>query len=187
MTFWSLIKVYIIRNATGNKLHISVSLHSVIDGDIKACALLIDPISCSPKFKFMFQLSPALPVTHEGYFIQKCLLGCLGGSVDWASNFSSGHDFAVREFEPRVRLCADSSEPGPCFRFCVSLSLTLPCSCSVTLKNKQTKIKKKKVSHPGMPVSIQLLTLAQLVISQLWDQAPRGAPQWAWNLLGILQ
>ena len=28
-----------------------------------------------------------------------------------------------REFEPRVRLWADGSEPGACFRFCVSLSL----------------------------------------------------------------
>ena len=34
-----------------------------------------------------------------------------------------GHDLAVREFEPRVRLWADGSEPGACFRFCVSLSL----------------------------------------------------------------
>ena len=28
---------------------------------------------------------------------------------------------AVPEFEPGVRLCVDSSEPGACFRFCVSL------------------------------------------------------------------
>ena len=34
-----------------------------------------------------------------------------------------GHDLAVREFEPRVGLWADGSEPGACFRFCVSLSL----------------------------------------------------------------
>ena len=40
-----------------------------------------------------------------------------------ATDFSSGHDLAVREFQPHVRLCADSSEPGACFRFCVSLSL----------------------------------------------------------------
>ena len=53
-------------------------------------------------------------------------------------DFGSGHDLAVREFEPRVGLCADSSEPGAYFRFCVSLSLTLPHSCSVSfcLKNK---------------------------------------------------
>ena len=29
------------------------------------------------------------------------------------------------EFEPRIRLCADSSEPGASFRFCLPLSLPL--------------------------------------------------------------
>ena len=37
--------------------------------------------------------------------------GRLGGSVGQASDFSSGHDLTVREFEPHVRLCADSAEP----------------------------------------------------------------------------
>ena len=41
----------------------------------------------------------------------------------WGTGLSSGHDLTVREFEPRIRLCADSLEPGACFRFCVSLSL----------------------------------------------------------------
>ena len=49
--------------------------------------------------------------------------GHLGGSVGYASNFGSGHDLMVCEFEPHVGLCADSSEPGACFRFCVSVSL----------------------------------------------------------------
>ena len=31
------------------------------------------------------------------------------------------------EFEPHIRLCADSSKPGAYFRFCVSLSLPLSC------------------------------------------------------------
>ena len=57
-----------------------------------------------------------------GLFL-KVVMGRLGGSVGWASDFSSGHDLAVREFEPRVGLWADGSEPGACFRFCVSLSL----------------------------------------------------------------
>ena len=38
--------------------------------------------------------------------------------------FRSGHDLAVRGFEPRAGLCADSSEPGACFGFCVSLSFS---------------------------------------------------------------
>ena len=45
-------------------------------------------------------------------FFNYFLLGRLGGSVGWASDFGSGHDLAVRGFEPRVGLCADSSEPA---------------------------------------------------------------------------
>ena len=45
------------------------------------------------------------------------------GSVLTARGLEPGHDLTVREFEPRVRLCADSSGPGSCFGFCVSLSL----------------------------------------------------------------
>ena len=40
-----------------------------------------------------------------------------------AFGFSSGHDLTVCEFEPRIGLCADSSEPGARFGFCVPLSL----------------------------------------------------------------
>ena len=70
--------------------------------------------------------------------------GRLGGSVGWASDFGSGHDLAVHGFEPHIGLCADSSEPGACFRFSVSLSLcpspahTLGLSLSFSL----TKINK---------------------------------------------
>ena len=52
--------------------------------------------------------------------------GRLGGSVGWVSDSGSGHDLTVREFKPCVGLCADSSEPGACFGFCVSLSLSAP-------------------------------------------------------------
>ena len=52
--------------------------------------------------------------------------GRLSGSVSWASDFSSGHDLMVYEFVPGVWLCADSSEPGACFGFCISFSLPLP-------------------------------------------------------------
>ena len=50
----------------------------------------------------------------------------LAGAPGWLSRLSSGHDLTVREFEPRVGLCADSSEPGACFGFYVSLSLSDP-------------------------------------------------------------
>ena len=69
-------------------------------------------------------------------------LGRLGGSVGGASDFGSGHDLAVCGFEPRVRLCADRSEPGTCFGFCVSLSLcpspAHALSLSLSVKNKYT-------------------------------------------------
>ena len=43
--------------------------------------------------------------------------------VERPADFGSGHDLAVCEFEPHIGLCADCSEPGTRFRFCVSLSL----------------------------------------------------------------
>ena len=49
--------------------------------------------------------------------------GRLGDSVGWTSDFSSGYDLRVCEFQPCLRLCADSLEPGACFGLYVSLSL----------------------------------------------------------------
>ena len=62
-------------------------------------------------------------------------LGHLGGSVSWAPDFSSGHDFTVREFKPLVGsvLTAQSLEPAvdsvspslsshPLLTLCLSLS-----------------------------------------------------------------
>ena len=43
------------------------------------------------------------------------LWGAPGGLIWSATDFGSGQDLAVHGFEPRVRLCADSSEPGACF------------------------------------------------------------------------
>ena len=59
--------------------------------------------------------------------------GYVGGSVGEASDFGSGRDLAVCGFEPRVGLRADSSEPGACFGFWVSLSLSLSPSLSLPL------------------------------------------------------
>ena len=36
----------------------------------------------------------------------------LGGSVSWASDFSSGHDLPVCEFKPHIRCCADRAQPA---------------------------------------------------------------------------
>ena len=70
-------------------------------------------------------------------------LGHLGGSVSWVSDFGSGHQ-PVHQFKPHVRLCADSSEPGACFRCCVSLS---PCpspahTLSLSVSHRWINIKK---------------------------------------------
>ena len=47
------------------------------------------------------------------------------GWLSWLSiHLGSSHDLKVHEFQPCVGLCATSSEPGACFRFCVSFSLS---------------------------------------------------------------
>ena len=65
---------------------------------------------------------------------------CVAQSVQ---HLTSGHDLTVREFEPHVRLCADSSDPGTCFGFWVSLSLCSSPTCALSLK-KIYNVKKKK-------------------------------------------
>ena len=70
-------------------------------------------------------------------------VGALGWLSRWAANLGSGHDLTVCGFEPRVGLCAGSSEPGSCFGFCVCLSLCLSpahaLSLSVSKINKNIK------------------------------------------------
>ena len=66
------------------------------------------------------------------------------------SNFGSGHDLTVRGLEPRMGLCADSSEPGVCFRFCVSLSLYAPPPFMLSLSQKKKKcIEKEAAKYPS--------------------------------------
>ena len=90
--------------------------------------------------------------------------GRLGGSVGGASDFGSGHDLTVREFEPHVGLCADSSEPGACFRFCVSLSLcpSPAHALSLTLKNKHNFF--------FNPYRVYLITVRRRADSNLKDR-----------------
>ena len=70
--------------------------------------------------------------------------GTSGGSVGWASDFSSGRDLMVRELEPCSGLCADNSEPGAYFTFCVSLSDPPPLALyfSLSLSLSLSKINK---------------------------------------------
>ena len=71
------------------------------------------------------------------------LAGRLGGSIGWASDFGSGHDHMVCEFEPRIRFCADSLEPAS---ESVSPSLSAPPQLVLCLSVSQkiNKCKKKK-------------------------------------------
>ena len=89
-----------------------------------------------------------LDTSDPGIFVvevQKMRGAWVAQSVEHPTlDFGSGHDLMVCEFEPRVGLCADSSEPGACFGFCVSLSLCL----FLYQKDKQTFFKKlfKKIN-----------------------------------------
>ena len=72
--------------------------------------------SFSLPLSFLKHTNPAFPNELNGLSFKRLLLsGRLGGSASQALDFGSGHDLAVGEFEPRVGLWADSSEPGACF------------------------------------------------------------------------
>ena len=106
--------------------------------------------------------------------------GRLGGSVGWASDFGSGHDLTVHEFEPPVGLCADSSEPAS---DSVSPSLSAPSLLvlSLSLKKKEKHYNKffrdASAAHFGAacpwPLQNQLpRALLQINVSstiQRWD------------------
>ena len=69
------------------------------------------------------------------------------GAPGWLTQFSvrlrlrSWSYGLVREFKPHIGVCADSSEPGACLKFCVSLSLCPSPALSLSLK----KINIKKI------------------------------------------
>ena len=57
-----------------------------------------------------------------------------------ALDFSSGHELTVREIEPRVGLCVDSSEPaGDSLSPSLSAPPLLMCTCSLSLSLKINK------------------------------------------------
>ena len=70
--------------------------------------------------------------------------GHLGGSVGETANSGSGHDLAACEFEPRVGLCADSSEPGSLLRI-LCLPLSVPPLLTYCLSLSLSKINIKKI------------------------------------------
>ena len=70
---------------------------------------------------------------------EKVVLGAPGWRSRLSVRLQPDHDLAVCEFEPRVGLWADGSEPVSRFRFCVSLSLCSSLTHAVSLG--LTKIK----------------------------------------------
>ena len=127
----------------------------------------------------------------------------LWGAPGWRSRLSvrlqPGHDLAVREFEPHIRLWADGSEPGACFRFCVSLSLcpspVHALSLSVPKINKCWKKKFKYFQSRcvwcGAPGCLSQLSIRLQLRSWshgLWVQAPHQALCWqlrVWSCFGF--
>ena len=87
----------------------------------------------------------------------------------------------VHEFKPHLRLCADSSEPGTCFRLCVCLSLSAPPLHALSLSQKQINFLKKMMNHltldlrvPGIEPHIGLCTTAQRLLAILSLQNGMG-------------
>ena len=75
-----------------------------------------------------------------------------GGSVGWASNFGSGHDLTIREFEPHVRLAAISTEPTLDSFPAVSVPPQLACSISQKLTFRKKKKKDGGRGHTARKV-----------------------------------
>ena len=86
-------------------------------------------------------------------------MGCLGGSSvkRLALDFGSGHGLTVREFEPRVGLCAGGVDPA---WDSLSPSVSAPtCACSLFLSLSKINIKKKSQSKTGVSPHIHFVCM----------------------------
>ena len=67
-------------------------------------------------------------------------LKCVLGMPEWLSRLSVrlqlSHDLTVHKLQPHVGLCADISEPGVCFGFCLPLSALPPLTLCLSKMNK---------------------------------------------------
>ena len=92
--------------------------------------------------------------------LRNALLGCVVAQlVKCPILVFRSFDLRVCEFEPRVGLCADNSEPGACFRFCVSLSLCPSPARILSLslsQNKQTLNKQTNKQTKNPPTNASL-------------------------------
>ena len=80
----------------------------------------VGPRAWIPRLATTLASPPRLPVAHT---VAKVMFK---KATKGAPDLGSGRDLTVRGFEPRVGLCADSSEPGARFGFWVSLPLSAP-------------------------------------------------------------
>ena len=119
---------------------------------------------------------------------KKVFWGRLGGSVGWASNFSSGHDLTALEFEPHVRLWADGSEPGA-WLDSVSPSLSAPPLLTLSFfllqKLNIKKRRRRRRYSAGLPVSVclwggclRISIMYYYVLCFSLGQVPPRAQQW---------
>ena len=112
------------------------------------------------------KLSPDQQKKRGGKLLEMSPLGAPGWRSRLSVRLQPGHDLAVHEFEPRVRLWADGSEPGACFRFCVSLSLcpspVHALSLSVSKINKNVKKKFRNVPTKGIVMIVLLHWYSQV-------------------------
>ena len=105
----------------------TATLENSVEVPVSQGHVLIHRDTCTPMFIAAlstianYRKSPNVLQLTNGY--RRYGLGAPGWFSRLSADFGSSHDLVVRELETHVGLCADSSEPEACFRFCVSLSL----------------------------------------------------------------
>ena len=109
------------------------------------------------------------------------------GAPGWRRRLSvqlqPGHDLEVREFEPRVRLQANGSGPGDCFRFCVSLSLCPSSVHGLSLSVPKTNQNKKKKMNDQDLVRIKIFCTEKETISKIKRPPMKGMKIFANDIL----
>ena len=97
-------------------------------------------------------------------------------------DLGSGHDLTVREFQARIRLHADSTEPA-----WDSLCFSAPPLLSLSLSKININLKTILSWGAWVAQSVKCLTIAQVMISRFVSSNPAsGSMLTAQSLLGIL-
>ena len=102
--------------------------------------------------------------------LKKCL-GVPGWLNQLSIDISSGHDLMVCGFEPCVGLCVDSSEPGACFKFCVSISLRPSPTHALSLFLSLSKINMKKLIKKCLKTSFFCMWISSCPRAICWIES----------------